>query len=84
MVLAGEKAAKKISKRPVWIKDHASAHQVTNGAGELTTDPTKVVDTSMTVTARKIFHQEPHYQAHGRNTGHGNVRPMRILPALLA
>jgi acetyl-CoA C-acetyltransferase len=55
MVLAGEKAAKKISKKPVWIKDHASAHQVTRGAGELTTDPTKRVDTSMTVTARKIF-----------------------------
>lgn len=55
MVLAGEKVAKKISKKPVWIKDHATAHQVTRGAGELTTDPTKIVDTSMTVTARKIF-----------------------------
>lgn len=55
MVLAGEKAAKKISKRPVWIKDHATAHQVQRGSGEIVTGSTTKVDTSMTVTARKIF-----------------------------
>ncbi|MBN1689823.1 MAG: thiolase family protein [Dehalococcoidia bacterium] len=55
MVLASEKAAKKITDKPVWIKDHATAHQVTRGAAELTTDPKKVVDTSMTVTGRKVF-----------------------------
>ena len=55
MVLAGEKTAKKISKRPVWIKDHATAHQVQRGSGEIATGSTQKVDTSMTVTARKIF-----------------------------
>ena len=55
MVLAGEKTAKKISKRPVWIKDHATAHQVQRGSGEIASGSTAKVDTSMTVTARKIF-----------------------------
>ena len=55
MVLAGEKAAKTISRKPVWIKDHVTVHQVTHGSIDVTTDPTKMSDTSMSVAARKIF-----------------------------
>jgi len=51
MVLAGEKKARKISRKPVWIRDHATAHQVTRGMDYSGAK----VDTSMTVTGRKIF-----------------------------
>ena len=51
MVLAGEKKAKIISRKPVWIRDHATAHQVTRGMDYSGAK----VDTSMTVTGRKIF-----------------------------
>lgn len=53
MVLAGEKRATRISRKPVWIIDHATAHQVTRGS-DFIGDIGKV-DTSMTVTGRKIF-----------------------------
>ena len=53
MILAGEKKAKKINKKPVWIRDHATAHQVTRGQDFLST--AGKIDTSMTVTGRKIF-----------------------------
>jgi acetyl-CoA C-acetyltransferase len=53
MILAGEKKAKKINKKPVWIRDHATAHQVTRGQDFLST--AGKMDTSMTVTGRKIF-----------------------------
>jgi acetyl-CoA C-acetyltransferase len=53
LVLAGEKKAKKIHKKPVWIRDHATAHQVTRGM-DFMAEAGKI-DTSMTVTGRKIF-----------------------------
>ena len=53
MVLAGEKKAKIISRKPVWIRDHATAHQVTRGQDFLSA--AGKIDTSMTVTGRKIF-----------------------------
>ena len=53
IVLASETKAKKITKKPVWIKDHVTVHSDYTGA--LFTFPGETRETSHMVAGRKLF-----------------------------